>query len=323
MIPLERVSGVNAEQAAFLAAVGVDSAEQLARADDRQLQRSLDRLGTRRGRATLVPSLVTVRLWIEAAREVAGMSSTDDIPEAISVDEIPEAVVEPTPNLPEAPPVKETPRLLPADAVGQTLRPAASDAPRAEPAVWKNLDRNRFQTMEEYAEGGRGIEPLKRNPNPVTDSDGPAKLNADGSLSRWHRRGVLYPFPGRAILGALVSLLWRLAFIASLIAMPAYIFVNPQDHPHKNTTIAVWAAALLLLAFLQVWVAAKVRCRVCGCQFFKSLRCSKNRKAHRFPLLGFVSCLCLHLLIFHWFRCMYCGTAIRLFGRKHAKQSET
>jgi hypothetical protein len=53
-------------------------------------------------------------------------------------------------------------------------------------------------------------------------------------------------------------------------------------------------------------------CRVCGQKLFVPRSCLKNVKAHRLPGLGYILPLCLHVLLFHWFRCTHCGTPIRL-----------
>ena len=77
--------------------------------------------------------------------------------------------------------------------------------------------------------------------------------------------------------------------------------------------IFLWViGAWLFACILYVLVALRVRCRVCTNQIFFSKRCFKNIKAHRVFGLGLVGSLALHAIIFTWFRCMYCGTAIRL-----------
>jgi hypothetical protein len=38
----------------------------------------------------------------------------------------------------------------------------------------------------------------------------------------------------------------------------------------------------------------------------------KNRKAHHIPVLGYVFAVAVHIVLFRWFRCTYCGTPVRL-----------
>lgn len=148
----------------------------------------------------------------------------------------------------------------------------------------------------------------------MTDSVDKVVLNSDGKLSRLTRRGVLYPKPGGAIFGAIISILWRIALLASIIGMPIYLYYHSTPESRPVTETLSWLGGLLGLGLLQLSVISRVRCRICSCHFFFSRTCSKNSRAHRLPLIGYVASLSVHLLLFQWFRCMYCGTAIRLFG---------
>jgi hypothetical protein len=40
--------------------------------------------------------------------------------------------------------------------------------------------------------------------------------------------------------------------------------------------------------------------------------CLKNRKAHHLPLLGHIGAVALHVMVFKWFNCTFCGTSIRI-----------
>jgi hypothetical protein len=325
MISLDRVSGVSPDLAAFLSAVGVSSADDLAAAEAQKLHQQLEALGRKRGKASFIPGLVTVRLWIQSAQAlvqgvVANTPKPEEIPEAINIDDIPEAEIDysdtsyaaskSASNQPRANPGDQFPKAQKTIVFeGQAAHPTASE-------LWKSLDKSRFQTLDDYAKQGRGIEPLKRNTNPVTDTTDRVHLDAKGKLSRRTRRGVLYPFPGRAVVGAIISLVWRLAVLLVCVGLPLYhFFFAPEEHrPVLETSIAL--GLLLVLGCLQLWVISRSRCRVCSCHLFYSKSCFKNSKAHNIPLFGYVASLSLHLLLFQWFRCMYCGTAIRLFGGK-------
>ena len=54
------------------------------------------------------------------------------------------------------------------------------------------------------------------------------------------------------------------------------------------------------------------KCRICNQRLFVPRRCHKHAKAHHIKFVGYVLPLSVHLLLFHWFRCTYCGTAVRL-----------
>ena len=329
MTSLDRVTGITSDLAAFLGAVGVFTAEDLAAAEAEPLHRLLEGLGRKRGRVSLVPGLITVKLWIQSAKTLAQENAAaaepalpvaeqaketemvqemepDGIPEAISIMDIPEAIVDETaPDYYAKQSAKQAPP-------SQVAPPALSPEP-AVADVWKSLDKSRFQTLDDYAKSERGIQPLKRKSSEVTDSTDKVQVSSSGKLSRLTRRGVLYPNPGKAIFGALVSLLWRLALIGTCIGLPIYLYLNstPESRPVLETSL--WLGGFFALSLLQLWVIGHTRCRICSCHLFFSKRCSKNSKAHHISLFGYVASLSLHLLLFQWFRCMYCGTAIRLF----------
>ncbi|NJM38132.1 MAG: hypothetical protein HC845_09910 [Akkermansiaceae bacterium] len=64
------------------------------------------------------------------------------------------------------------------------------------------------------------------------------------------------------------------------------------------------------IAYL-IW-AVKGSCRVCGQKLYYPRMCLKNSKAHHITGLGYVIPVCIHMLLFKWFRCTYCGTPVRL-----------
>ena len=96
-----------------------------------------------------------------------------------------------------------------------------------------------------------------------------------------------------------------------LTAIGCLIFPIYLEAEYKKE-FAILFGATLLFGFIYLFVAVDARCRVCSCHLFYSRRCLKHVKAHRilggFPMLAQT----IHILLFHWFRCMYCGTAIRL-----------
>jgi hypothetical protein len=116
----------------------------------------------------------------------------------------------------------------------------------------------------------------------------------------------------------LISLIWRLALVASIIGLPWLVLRQPEGAPPPVKQALPWIGVLILLGLIQLYVIDRVRCRICTCHLFYSKRCTKNSRAHK-SIFGYVATLCLHMLTFHWFRCMYCGTSIRLGGTKSEK----
>jgi hypothetical protein len=335
MSSLERIPGLNAELASLLNEEGVYDIAALARADAGQLAKGLAIRGQKRGRATQVPGIIAVKLFIKAAQEKAAQESPEvsiddipeaqvdrsdeDIPEAIieHINEIPSAVLEPAPS--SAPSsVESSPTMTP-----RRSTPSFAGATKPDDSTWKGVERSRFQTMENYAEGGRGIQPLKRTKGSHESAPAKLHLSKGAPLPRTTRRGVLYPWPFKAILGALVALLWRLGLLVTCLALPYYSFVAGKSDTRPVIGSVLWLVGLLLLGFIHLWFISSARCRVCSCHLFYSKRCFKNSRAHLIPGLGYVTSLALHLLLFQWFRCMYCGTAIRLFGASRQSSKDT
>jgi hypothetical protein len=106
------------------------------------------------------------------------------------------------------------------------------------------------------------------------------------------------------------------------IAAFIYLITQVQDPTAYKTEVIEGALVLAVLGCMQLHFVGRARCRICSCNLFYSKNCLKNRKAHHIPGLGYVASLSLHLLIFGWFRCMYCGTAIRLRPTKREEDGD-
>lgn len=129
--------------------------------------------------------------------------------------------------------------------------------------------------------------------------------------SRSFIRGVLHNQPWKVRLGALYSLM-SLLFLPLSFASLILITLKIQVGPFPYFWWAIVPLALLIWGFLYLVVARPMKCRICGQPLFASKRCGRHKKAHRLLFLGYIFPLSLHLLIFHWFRCSYCGTSVRL-----------
>jgi hypothetical protein len=132
-----------------------------------------------------------------------------------------------------------------------------------------------------------------------------------GAVSRWVRRGVVHPRPVHTWIGALVSVLWRVAMVCAITGF-VYFLTHVENPADYKLHVALGGGFLLILSMMQLHFIGRSRCRICSCNLYHSKNCLKNSKAHHIPGFGYVASAALHLLIFGWFRCMYCGTAIRL-----------
>jgi hypothetical protein len=326
MIPLSDISGLPPEAADLLTAAGIRSVPQLARQDVVHLHSRLEVLAWQRGRSAMTPSREQLEQWIA----LAGMLTPPAEAEGLSVDDIPEAVV--------VAPAAASPAWMPPsmraerDATGGSRAEPDAEAGRQQSAAAENsrrrVDPNHFATMDAYNEGRIGVQPLSRESlnaaasdaeDPEEEANAPRRtqrIRSTGEkLSRWVRRGVVHPRPFHTWLGAVVSVVWRLALVTGIAAFIWLVTSSAQPSAHKTEVIS-GSIVLFVLGCMQLHFAGRSRCRICSCNLFYSKNCHKNRKAHLLPGIGYVASAALHLLIFGWFRCMYCGTAIRLHPSK-------
>ncbi len=156
------------------------------------------------------------------------------------------------------------------------------------------------------------VEPLKRNAGFDIRKTASPELNEGRKLhSRRYVRGVLHPQPRRVKLAALVSFISFLLFPASIVAAVMVIARDslPIEEPLWLLMVPV---AFLFFGFLYLTIAKPLKCRICGQPLLSRKACFKHVKAHRMPLLGYIFPTSMHMLLFHWFRCIYCGTSVRL-----------
>ncbi|KAB2642796.1 MAG: DUF4332 domain-containing protein [Verrucomicrobia bacterium] len=132
--------------------------------------------------------------------------------------------------------------------------------------------------------------------------------------SRRFVRGVLHSHPVSMTLGALVTLamavLLPLAIAVSGVLLASVLF------PAKFAWVSPWLLAvpcgLPLLGGVYLIFGMKGRCRICTQRVFLHRTCLKNSKAHHIRGFGHIIPVSLHILLFRWFRCSYCGTSVRL-----------
>ena len=325
MTPLTTITGLTAEAAELLSSIGIRSTAHLAREESVSLHSRLEVIAWQRGRTSMAPQLEQLEHWIA----VAGMLTPEGEVQTINVDEIPEAVTGATGGQAWMPPslraAREAGGARRTDPDPESARPKNAAADNQ----WRKVDPAHFATIDAYNEGRIGVQPLSRDSihdvpeaigeddNGEADDDETAprrvqRLRSNGEdISPWIRRGVVHPRGFHTWLGAVVSLLWRIAITSAVIGFLYFIFKVENQSAYTREVIGGFVI-LVILGFMQLHFAGRSRCRICSCNLFHSKNCLKNRKAHHIPGLGYVGSLSLHVLVFGWFRCMYCGTAIRL-----------
>jgi Domain of unknown function (DUF4332) len=132
--------------------------------------------------------------------------------------------------------------------------------------------------------------------------------------SRSYIRGVLHTHPWSLRIGAVFSLLLLvnlpLAIIAAMFLLLSGEF--PESFPWVPKWLLAFPAALPLVGLGYLFWGMTGKCRICTQKLFVHKGALKHVKAHRLPGMGYVVPLCLHLLLFNWFRCSSCGTPVRL-----------
>lgn len=132
--------------------------------------------------------------------------------------------------------------------------------------------------------------------------------------SRRYVRGVLHTHPLSLRFGAIVTLLLVVVLPAAFFS--AFLLLLSREVPVHFEWVPKWLLAFPI-AFPVVGIAYLIsatssRCRICNQRLFLHKSALKHVKAHRIWGLGYIIPLCLHLLLFRWFRCSSCGTPVRL-----------
>jgi hypothetical protein len=132
--------------------------------------------------------------------------------------------------------------------------------------------------------------------------------------SRFYIRGVLHSHPSSIRIGAFVTLL--LAIVLPLAIGSAGLLLASDLMPGQFLWVPKWLLAfpfaLPFVGIVYLICGLNSRCRICGQRQFVPRMCLKNTKAHHVKGLGYIIPVCFHILLFKWFRCIYCGTPVRL-----------
>jgi hypothetical protein len=132
--------------------------------------------------------------------------------------------------------------------------------------------------------------------------------------SRRFIRGVLHSHPYGLYTGAILTVLLFLVVPTAVVAA-LLLLLSREIHKSFDWVDEWWLVFPVALPVLAlgwaVWGLSGM-CRVCGQRLFIHRPHRKNAKAHHVNGLGYVLPLCIHILLFRWFRCSHCGTPIRL-----------
>ena len=348
MTNLSSISEISEASRELLEAAGFSDAESLAKADADELVREMERANSILQIAEMTPGRGRVESWIAAARSLTGWvdDEVEELGMPINHEILPEvaAVLE---NAPFAIPlparllvdrelaVSDIPSAIllnrcsgdlavkveeriPAPKPGRAVATSNNLRIADTSATRKEIDISRIKTFE--AMGAPTARPFA--PIAVDADDRVALIRAPrvetnrgrDPQSRRYIRGVLHSHPVSIGFGALVTLvmsvLLPLAIISGLLLLLSVEMPERFDWVPKWVLVFPLSLPVFGIAYL-IW-GLQGKCRICTQKMFVPKICLKNSKAHHIRGLGHVIPVSIHILLFKWFRCPYCGTPVRL-----------
>lgn len=324
-----QIKGLSVGSTELLSAVGVEDLVSLAQSDERDLFVEIQQANAHLKLEKLNPTKDEIAGWIEMARGITGKKPGDNVirlrelveetaflPVAILVDK--ESIVKNRISVGDVPVMEDFVEESDYAGHGMISEPVLKKEEivvrEIEPKVHKKrLDPYEIEERPKGEEKERSVvEPLKRNAGIDIRKTASPELNEGKKLhSRSYVRGVLHPQPARVKVAAFITFMTLILFPASFVAggLVAARKVIPFE-------VSLWLLAIpavfLIFGFFYLTIARPLKCRICGQPLFSPKACRRHVKAHRFPLLGIIFPTSMHMLFFHWFRCIYCGTSVRL-----------
>lgn len=171
-----------------------------------------------------------------------------------------------------------------------------------------SLQKDRILSMEDFKQKGSHISPLTS----VASSDLTKTVKKETNAgvdpsSRRYVRGVLHTYRGAFKVGSFAFILSNICILAGLVLTPL-VLVNKEKYDW-----AIWSPLFIVLGlFIYLTLARKASCPICNQKQYAPKACLKHRDAHHFPIIGYMLPTALHALLFKWFRCIFCGTSVRL-----------
>lgn len=348
MTHLSSIPGIGKSSLELLEAAGFSDAESLAKAGVDELASELDRANSILQISETTPARGNVEDWIASARDLTGAEGTvaSKVSMPVNYEESGDVVgmlasapfaiplparllVDQKLAVSDIPPgillnrysgdlevkvdeFSAVPKLGRPAVASSNIRIADTSATRIE------FDASRIKSTEVLAGDG----PRTMTPKMASGNDRVALIRAPrvetnlgrDPKSRRYIRGVLHSHPVTLGVGALVTLL--LAVFLPLAIISAGLLLLSREVPEQFGWVPEWLLAVpialpvLGLCYL-IW-AIPGTCRICGQRQFVPRACLKNTKAHHIRGLGHIIPVSLHMLLFKWFRCTYCGTPVRL-----------
>lgn len=348
MTKLDSIPGIGKATLELLEAAGFPDVESLAKAGLDELARELERANSMLQISKRPPPRGNVEKWIATARDLTGVSGDlavevqmpvnhESIPRVASLLAVaPFAIPLPASFLIEKQlAVGDVPAgillnrysgdlevkvddLFPIPKPARAAVPSNNVRIADNGATRREIDVSRIKSTDAMNEGT--VRPTTVRPENEDDRvaliRGPRIETNRGRdpQSRRYIRGVMHGYPLKMALGAVVTLM--ICFMLPVGIISSLLLLLSEEVPKRFGWVPDWFLVfpLSLPAFgllYLIW-GMGCSCRICGQKIFSPRMCLKNAKAHRLPGLGHIIPVCLHMLLFKWFRCTYCGTPVRL-----------
>lgn len=345
MTELRSISAIDATALELLEAAGISSIASLAKADAGALAGELSRANRMLKIGKSVPTEASLFGWISEARAVVASRECEDEVEMENPPAKEPGADEWLANALLAIPIRqsewaekgielsEIPEGILLDEISHDLEIRVNEAATQVPVVHEMG----AVAAERFEKRALGIDQSRVRPIEVLA--GPAPRTAERAVmdanderiallrtprvetnrgknpeSRRFVRGVLHSHPMSLAMGAAVTLLLA-AWLPIAVVSGGLLFLSQEMAEHFAWVpgwLLVFPAGLPVVAiFYFIW-GTRGSCRICGQKQFVPRLCLKNKKAHRIPGLGYIIPVALHMLLFSWFRCTYCGTPVRL-----------
>jgi hypothetical protein len=347
MADLISIPGIGNTSLELLEAAGFHDAESLAKTGASELAQELARANSMLKITKRTPGESTIRKWIAAACDIVGIPEKTAEPAAIPVnyEQNPQVIA----MLADAPLAIPLPaRVLLAHQLGVADIPAAillncytgdldvrveqrlAKHPPSKPAVVSNryvrlansgnsrleIDTSKIRSGDQLA--APVVREVHDRPPPdrvaLIRAPRPSTNEGRDPQSRWYIRGVLHNNTLAIILGAFATLLLMIIIPAAILSA-ALLLASVQAPEHFSWVpkgLLALPVILPVVGIFYLFFGLGGRCRICGQQLFVHRPHLKNTRAHRIPGLGYILPLCVHILLFRWFRCTHCGTPVRL-----------
>lgn len=158
----------------------------------------------------------------------------------------------------------------------------------------------------------RTLPPLvQKHRNRQTKTKHNAEHSKSSPLIGTRSNAICSTRPFRTYISAWLQI-WLIVSIILAIIVTYRLLTGIDQSYNLNHIGAILASGIVPYLFF----SRRTKCSVCNMSVFTMQKYTRNKHAHRLPILGYSLTTALHIIFFFWFRCPACGTAQKLSRRK-------